>query len=289
MSEQSFWRLRTTTVLLSILPLSFIFVMLLFVKNISHFFSVWDKDVQVSIFMKEMASTQDVLEIKKILSTDERVKNFEYFDQERSFNEFKQHMPDLLEESFADDQLFQLMPISFQVSLKKLEDSKVLQSVLKNKAGVQNVYVSEDFFDKYLKLRTGVNFLSFVIAGIMLIFLALIIHHSIQQMIFLKSEEISILEMLGATPKFIRRPLLIEVISIHIFACAVSFCVCLVAYFGFYKLISRQFDFLNLHRQIVFLNGFEILIIIAVPLCVAVLSTLLSLKRIGSGWSYAKA
>jgi hypothetical protein len=39
--------------------------------------------------MKEMAPVENILEIKKILSTDERIKSFEFFDQEKSFTEFK--------------------------------------------------------------------------------------------------------------------------------------------------------------------------------------------------------
>lgn len=288
MTEQTFWRLRVSTVLLSVLPLAFTFVLVLFVKNINHFFNVWDKDIRVSVFMKEMSATQDILEIKKILSTDERVKNFEYYDQERSFTEFKQQMPDLLDESFSEDQFFQLMPVSFQVSLKNLDDAKSIQKLLQDKPGVQSAYMSEDFFEKYLKLRTGVGLLSVVFVFIMLVFLSLIINYSIQQMIYLQAEEISILEMLGATSKFVRKPIFIEIILINAFSSFVSLCVCLIAYFGFYKIVSRYFGFLQLQKQIVFFHFWEILLLLLVPLVVSSLSAFFALKKVNSGWGHVK-
>jgi cell division protein FtsX len=137
----------------------------------------------------------------------------------------KKQMPDLLNENFEDDQYFKLMPTSFQLSLKNFEDAKSIKNSLQSKSGVEEIYLSEDFFEKYFKLRTGVEVLSIVIAIIMIVFLGLIIQNSIQQMIWIQSEEIAIKEMFGASKKFIQKPIYIEVGLINLVSSLISICI----------------------------------------------------------------
>lgn len=235
--------------------------------------------------MKEMAAVENILEIKKILATDERIKSFEFFDQEKSFAEFKRQMPDLLNENFEDDQYFKLMPTSFQLTLKNFEDATSIKNSLQSKSGVEEIYLSEDFFEKYFKLRTGVEVLSIVIAIIMIVFLGLIIQNSIQQMIWIQSEEIAIKEMFGASKKFIQKPIYIEVGLINLVSSLISICISLISYYIFFRLIKKYFGFLELQKEIVFFNSIEIILVVLMPLAVSLIAASFAIKKTGLGWA----
>lgn len=194
------------TVLISLFILG-VFSMIVF--NLNNVATTLENQVQVSVYLKDDLSSEEIENIKNELSTLNGVSNISFISKEEALYNFKKRLGD---QSYLIESLEGTNPLpdSFSISA---QNKDMVQTIAKDSEeidGVDTATYSQDIVDHLF------NFTHFVrIIGICLILLLtgaaiFIISNTIRLTIFARRKEIAIMKYVGATDWFIRWPFLLE-------------------------------------------------------------------------------
>lgn len=285
MSQQTLWRIRTITTLLGIIPLTFGFIFLLMAKNINHLFAGWSEEFRISLYLDDSAQKAEVDNIKKFLLANPQVQNLEVFDQRKTFELFKTQMAGYLPELFEDDTFFSTLPQSVQFSYSDPSTLVDFKKEIEKQPGVQEVNSGGDLFDQFFKMRNLFSILSYAIMLFVLLFVSVNIASAIRQIVYLRKEEISILEILGATKNFIRKDFYLEALLTAAITTLISFSLTAVFFSLTLYTINAKTGLMSLQTKISFFSMTEILILLLIPNLISLVSSYISLKSVNTGWS----
>ncbi|OGM60700.1 hypothetical protein A2892_01495 [Candidatus Woesebacteria bacterium RIFCSPLOWO2_01_FULL_39_10b] len=172
---------------------------------------------QIIAFLKDEASEEDVVNFQKKLENDLRVKKVRFVSKENALEIYKRATADnpLLSELVSPS----IFPASVEISLNDLAHAQEVIDEIKNEAFVDQVGFtaslgSEDALSSVVQrlknisfyIRLGGGVFASILAGTSLLILMVIISLRMT----LRRDEIEILSLIGATPSFIRSPIIIE-------------------------------------------------------------------------------
>jgi cell division transport system permease protein len=168
----------------------------------------WASKVEVSVFIRDAASTDQITALSNKISDMPEVEQVFFESREEAYQRFRKLFADstsLIENVDAD-----AMPQSYRVKLKDPEKFAVIRARLAGDPTVEEVRdeqrLLKNLFAVTRVLRTGVQ----AVAIIMLVAAAGLIGNTVRMAVFARRKEIAIMKLVGATNWFIRIPFLIE-------------------------------------------------------------------------------
>lgn len=172
---------------------------------------------QVIIFVKDDASPEAITVLHDKVQQDLRVADVKYVSKEEALEIYKRVTSDnpLLAELVSPT----IFPASLEVSLKELYDVEDFISEIKNDGAVEQVgYTAavggEDEFsrvvDQLRKITQNIRLIGGTFAGLNIVSSLLVLLIIIGMRMTMRRGEIEILNLIGATPGFVRAPVLIE-------------------------------------------------------------------------------
>jgi cell division transport system permease protein len=279
-----------STAATAVMTVTLAIVLFSFVSNTaltSTIKNVTDK-IDVSIFLKDGATPDQVNTLKAKLSTDPNVQAIAYTSKTDALNEYrKQHSGDtkLLEAISETDNP---LPASIQI---KAKDPKKLDSIISivnqpdNKTLLDPTapptYSGErkTTIDRIVRLSNFFTMTGLVLSIIFLIISTLIIFNTIRMAIFTRRDEIEIMKLVGATKWFIRGPFLFEAALYGIIAAVIAAILCYAALLGGGPKLS---SYLNVQGIIDLFRHYPLLVIGAemlIGILIGVISSLLAMSR----------
>jgi cell division transport system permease protein len=201
--------LMTTAAILTVaVSLSLFGGSLLLKRGIDRATIRWRGGVDLSIFLEPTVSAQQSDAIGKQLSEMPEVKKFTYYDQEKSFEEFKdmfKSSPEEIQSVTAQD-----LPPSYRVVPKRAEDAQSIGERFRNAPGVRDVALAQKIVDTIIKITNIARWAIFVISSVLLLSASLLILNTIRMAIFARRREVAVMKLVGATNWFIRVPFMLE-------------------------------------------------------------------------------
>lgn len=181
---------------------------LLVQKQVSLMAGDWASRVEVSVFLREDVSTDEVTALGDKIAAMPEVDAVEFESKEDAYKRFIElfkDSPEIVENVTAD-----ALPESFRVKLNDPEQFSIIAARLQGEPAVDEVKDERAVLNKLLAvtgiLRTG----AMAVAAIMLISAAGLIGNTVRMAVFARRREIQIMKLVGATNWFIRVPFLIE-------------------------------------------------------------------------------
>jgi cell division transport system permease protein len=242
---------------------------------------------QVIAFLKDDASSQDIAALKSKLEADSRVKQLRYVSKEEALDIYKKATSDnpLLSELVSPS----IFPASLEFSLSDLSHAESLISEVKTESVVDQVGFTASLggentlsevitrlrnFTWYLRIGGGA--FAVLLASTSFLVLTIIIGMRMTA----RRQEIEILDLIGATPAFIRSPIILEAIIYVVLGVLLGWVLSLVlvlystptliAYFGEIPILPR--DTLQLIYLFAAILGGELLIGTALALTGSVIA-----------------
>ncbi|RPJ04866.1 MAG: ABC transporter permease, partial [Spirochaetaceae bacterium] len=163
---------------------------------------------QITVFFTDTATSADAESLKKTLDGTGKVSSMKYVSKDDAlviYKEQNKNDPLLLEMVTAD-----ILPASLEVSAKDPTFLHELEPVIKATAGVEEVVFQKDVVDTLLAWTNAVRWVGGILVGLFAINSILIVMTVIGMKIALKREEIEILNLVGASPWYIRLPFIVE-------------------------------------------------------------------------------
>lgn len=165
--------------------------------------------LEVAIYLQQTVSPGQQQELQQQLSTDPRVRDFEYVDHNRALAQFRSEFADSpgLRDSVTDPSV---LPASFQVQLKDISQFPDIVSEYSAQPGVDKVYDPQMTLKPLFDLIDGVRILAVIVAVVSAAAALLTTFNTIRLAAFSRRREIGIMRLVGASNFTIQLPFVLE-------------------------------------------------------------------------------
>lgn len=253
-----------------------IFLFGLFFAIISNFQNVVknvESEVAITVLFNDDATDEQITAIGELIRQRPEVADYKYTNADEAWQKFiDDYLGDSVElgDTFEDDNPL-ANSTSYTVYLKDVSQQEQLVEYLETIPGVREINRSE------LAANTLMDFnrlLTYVSGGIIIILICaaiFLISNTVTVGITVRSEEIGIMKMIGATDFLVRAPFVIEGILIGIIGSVIPLFILYELYIRVIAYIGDNFAFLQ--RMLNFMSArsiFEVLVPIALILGVGV-------------------
>lgn len=209
------------SVLVITITLSVLTGLLFFQAVLNYSLTQIQDKVDVTVYFTTDASEDKVFEIKSSLEALPEVANVTYESADEALAKFKErHANDYLTlqalEELSDNPLGASLNIKaeqtsqYESIIKFFEDDSALGKQNENLIEKINYNQNKVIIDRLTSIIDGARTLGFLITLILAFVSVLITYNTVRLAIFISREEISIMKLVGASPRYIRGPFVIE-------------------------------------------------------------------------------
>jgi len=177
--------------------------------NIQQIARGWDVGNQMTIYLKDTATREDAQSLAKQLRLHKGVERVDYLTSEQTLQEFQDRS------GFAD--ALAMLPenplpaiIVVHPKVSGVTDSEMAQwsQQLQRLPMVDLVQLDQEWLQRLAALIKVANRGIWILSGLLIVAVALIIGNTIRLMIQNRHDEIALIDLMGATRSFVRRPFL---------------------------------------------------------------------------------
>lgn len=176
---------------------------------------------QVIVYFQKKATEADIFKVRDDLTNSGKVADVKYISKEQAFQIYKdlnKDKPLLLEMISANT-----FPASIEVQAKKPSYLIEISDFAKKQAGVDEVFFAKDISERLLRLTSTIRNASFILFSYLIFMSVVVLSTATLFKIAMKKDEIELLQLLGASKFYIKRPFMMESIVIGFFAVTVAF------------------------------------------------------------------
>ncbi len=195
-------------------------IFLCVVMNLNHMASYLENQVEMSIYLKDGLTTEQVMSVGKRVKALPELKEIKFTTKDQALKIFRERLGD--QAGLLDAINGNPLPSSYEVSFATPQSLRDAVKVVSAYKEVESVQYGQDIIEQLYKITQAIR-----ISGIVLIaFLAFaelfIISNTIRLTVFARRREIQIMKYVGATNSFIRWPFLIEGVIIGLIGSGIS-------------------------------------------------------------------
>lgn len=247
------------------------------VLNINHMASYLENQVEMTVYLKDGLTTDQVMGIGKYLKAQPGMKEIKFTNKDQAMKDFRERMGD--QQGLLDAINGNPLPASYQMSFQTPEQLKTAAEVVAKYQGVETVQYGKDIIEQLYKVAQVIR-----LSGIVLIiFLAgaelFIISNTIRLTVFARRREIQIMKYVGASNGFIRWPFLFEGMVIGFLGSGFASCI---LWEGYKTVVSEMaaagLVFIPMIPLWPFM-GYTTLIILAAGIVIGVMGSAISLRK----------
>lgn len=247
------------------------------VLNINHMASYLENQVEMTVYLKDGLTTDQVMGIGKYLKAQPGMKEIKFINKDQAMKDFRERMGD--QQGLLDAINGNPLPASYQMSFQTPEQLKTAAEVVAKYQGVETVQYGKDIIEQLYKVAQVIR-----LSGIVLIiFLAgaelFIISNTIRLTVFARRREIQIMKYVGASNGFIRWPFLFEGMVIGFLGSGFA---SLILWEGYKTVVSEMaaagLVFIPMIPLWPFM-GYTTLIILAAGIVIGVMGSAISLRK----------
>ena len=197
------------TIAISICILGF-FLIIFF--NLNVFFSSWNQQVQLIVYLKDDITQSNKKDLENLFKQNSIVQSIEEVTKDRAWKEFRKSQEKKLGLKLDFD--FNPLPSSYRISFK-LSDNRLLHisefaNIIQNELGVESIEYGENWISRFEKFMVFCRVFLMASGALLSFGLILIVSNTIRLSIYSRQDEIELMLLIGATPRFVKIPFLLE-------------------------------------------------------------------------------
>ncbi len=185
-------------------------------KVIAYF----ESQPQVTVFFKDEATEEQILQIRDELKKDENVESVAYISKKQAVEIYRsehQDDPDLLEFVTAD-----ILPASLEISVKDINYLPKIAQEFNGNQFVEQVYYQPDLVDELTAWTKSLRQAGLILIAIMLFVASAIIILVVANNINMFGHEIEVMRLVGAGSWYVRMPFVLDGIIFAVLGAALS-------------------------------------------------------------------
>ena len=262
------------TVVLSLFILGFFSIVIL---NLNKMADTLESQVQISVYLKDDLSQEEIDETKETLSKIEGLQDIKFTTREEAMENFKKRLGD---QQFLLDALDDTNPLpdSFSLTVTSPQQVKTIADTVVALDSVESASYSQDIINHLFNLTHLIRLIGVALIILLTGAAIFIISNTIRLTVFARRKEIAIMKYVGATDWFIRWPFLLEGICLGFIGGGLATIFLYIVYNQVTQEIYEAMAFFPLIPQHPFINYISLAILVAGIINGALGSTI-SLKR----------
>ena len=163
---------------------------------------------QITVYFQDKTGVESIQKLENELTATGKTASIKYISKDDAltiYREQNKNDPLLLEMVTAD-----ILPASLEVSATSPNFLSDLEPVIKNADGVEEVVYQRDVVETLIAWTNAIRWVGGSLAGLLAVDSILIVMTIIGMKIAIKKQEVEILNLVGASPWYIRAPFLLE-------------------------------------------------------------------------------
>ena len=262
------------TVVLSLFILGFFSIVIL---NLNKMADTLESQVQVSVYLKDDLSQEEIDETKETLSKIEGLQDIKFITREEAMENFKERLGD---QQFLLDALDDTNPLpdSFSLTVTSPQQVKTIADTVVALDSVESASYSQDIINHLFNLTHLIRLIGVALIILLTGAAIFIISNTIRLTVFARRKEIAIMKYVGATDWFIRWPFLLEGICLGFIGGGLATIFLYIVYNQVTQEIYEAMAFFPLIPQHPFINYISLAILVA-GIIIGALGSTISLKR----------
>lgn len=262
------------TVVLSLFILGFFSIVIL---NLNKMADTLESQVQISVYLKDDLSQEEIDETKETLSKIEGLQDIKFTTREEAMENFKERLGD---QQFLLDALDDTNPLpdSFSLTVISPQQVKTIADTVVALNSVESASYSQDIINHLFNLTHLIRLIGVALIILLTGAAIFIISNTIRLTVFARRKEIAIMKYVGATDWFIRWPFLLEGICLGFIGGGLATIFLYIVYNQVTQEIYEAMAFFPLIPQHPFINYISLAILVA-GIIIGALGSTISLKR----------
>ena len=216
------------------------------VLNVRSLVTNIEEEVGITVLFDEGATQETIDEIGEAIRAREEVTEVSYTSPEEAWENFQQEYfgdnPEYAE-GFSENPLAQ--SASYTVKVRTIEEQNAVADYIKSLDGVREVNQSADAVSKLEGFNRLLTYVSIAIILVLLVISVFLIANTISVGINVRSEEIGIMKLIGATDAFVRAPFIVEGILLGIIGAAIPLALLYLSYDKIMEQLFTRFGILE--------------------------------------------
>ena len=243
---KSFWRNSFMSIAsIATVALSFFIlgVFTIIVANPDHFAENLESQVQISIYLKDDLTTDQVMSVGRRLKALPDVKELSFTNKDQAMEKLKERMkdqPGILNALEGKNPL----PSSYELTFTNPEAVKKTAAIVAEYPEVESSHYGQEIIEQLFQITAVVRWGGIALIILLTFATLFIISNTIRLTVFARRKEIGIMKYVGATNWFIRWPFLLE----GLFLGFIGGVIADLALLQFYEFIT-----VTIHRSLAFL------------------------------------
>ena len=262
------------TVVLSLFILGFFSIVIL---NLNKMADTLESQVQISVYLKDDLSQEEIDETKETLSKIEGLQDIKFTTREEAMENFKERLGD---QQFLLDALDDTNPLpdSFSLTVTSPQQVKTIADTAAALDSVESASYSQDIINHLFNLTHLIRLIGVALIILLTGAAIFIISNTIRLTVFTRRKEIAIMKYVGATDWFIRWPFLLEGICLGFIGGGLATIFLYIVYNQVTQEIYEAMAFFPLIPQHPFIDYISLAILVA-GIIIGALGSTISLKR----------
>lgn len=262
------------TVVLSLFILGFFSIVIL---NLNKMADTLESQVQISVYLKDDLSQEEIDETKETLSKIEGLQDIKFTTREEAMEKFKERLGD---QQFLLDALDDTNPLpdSFSLTVTSPQQVKTIADTVVALDSVESASYSQDIINHLFNLTHLIRLIGVALIILLTGAAIFIISNTIRLTVFARRKEIAIMKYVGATDWFIRWPFLLEGICLGFIGGGLATIFLYIVYNQVTQEIYEAMAFFPLIPQHPFIDYINLAILVA-GIIIGALGSTISLKR----------
>lgn len=262
------------TVVLSLFILGFFSIVIL---NLNKMADTLESQVQISVYLKDDLSQEEIDETKETLSKIEGLQDIKFTTREEAMENFKKRLGD---QQFLLDALDDTNPLpdSFSLTVTSPQQVKTIADTAAALDSVESASYSQDVINHLFNLTHLIRLIGVALIILLTGAAIFIISNTIRLTVFARRKEIAIMKYVGATDWFIRWPFLLEGICLGFIGGGLATIFLYIVYNQVTQEIYEAMAFFPLIPQHPFIDYISLAILVA-GIIIGALGSTISLKR----------
>lgn len=262
------------TVVLSLFILGFFSIVIL---NLNKMADTLESQVQISVYLKDDLSQEEIDETKETLSKIEGLEDIKFTTREEAMENFKERLGD---QQFLLDALDDTNPLpdSFSLTVTSPQQVKTIADTAAALDSVESASYSQDIINHLFNLTHLIRLIGVALIILLTGAAIFIISNAIRLTVFARRKEIAIMKYVGATDWFIRWPFLLEGICLGFIGGGLATIFLYIVYNQVTQEIYEAMAFFPLIPQHPFIDYISLAILVA-GIIIGALGSTISLKR----------
>ncbi len=184
---------------------------LLVLWNLSQVLDRWGQDVQVSAYLQEGVAEEAIFRLKGELEGMPEVEEVLFVSKADAARHLIEGLPEA--EEVLEDLPANPLPASLEIRLRgDLQSPGAVKSFAKGISRPEFVEIdySQEWVERFHAFMNLLRISAVVMGGLLLSGSMFVVNNTIKLTVYARREELEIMELVGATPAFIRAPFLVE-------------------------------------------------------------------------------